>query len=173
MAFIDGFLGLLSAAGTGTATEVVTTGYQRQPISFSTPRSGRSVSSMPFGFGFLGRTGTIFGRAVFDAPTGGRLLLVLPVATPRPFPLGGPTDAAEAGHIHLQFDALAQFPAGDAFTGGLAAGTMVGTVFDETDVVSRNAVVDPTTGSYRLIANAASLSTGVALTITRGVLAAT
>ncbi|MDT7953192.1 MAG: hypothetical protein RQ966_16945 [Acetobacteraceae bacterium] len=170
MAFINAFLGLCSAVGTGTATEMAAV---RQPISFNSPRNGVSVSSRAYSFGTLPAGGAMAGRAIFDSPTGGNLLLVMPFATPRPVPLGGPTDQADAGWITLQFTGLAAFPDGDAFSGTLAAGTVVGTCYDELAVVSRNCVVNPATGGYQLVANLTPLSTGVGLTIVRGVLRAT
>ncbi|MBV8590276.1 MAG: hypothetical protein JO212_09495, partial [Acetobacteraceae bacterium] len=66
------------------------------------------------------------------------------------------------------FTALQSFLEGDAFSGSLAAASVVGTVYDRQDIVGP--VVSG--GGYQLVTNNSQLSTGVALAINRGVLAA-
>lgn len=171
MAFINGFLALCSAVGTGTATEMTAPGYARQPISFASPKKGVSVSSRPYSFGTPGLGAAMAGRAIYDAPTGGNLIAVMPFASPRPVPQGGPTDAGDAGWLTLVFTALAAYPDGDAYSGTVAAGAVIGICYDEAAVISRNAVASPS--GYQLQVNSAPLSAGVGLTITRGTLRAT
>ena len=46
--FIEGYLALCSALGTGTATELSgVTGYARQPIAFGEPVDGVTFSTVP------------------------------------------------------------------------------------------------------------------------------
>ena len=80
--FIDAYLALCSAVSPGAATELMVPGYARQPIGFNDPVDGVTVSAVPYAFGMTVR-GAV-GRAIYDAPTGGNLLLVCPFATPRP-----------------------------------------------------------------------------------------
>jgi len=179
--FISGFLALCSATGTGTCTEFPSGGYARQPIAFGTPKGGLTVNSTPFSFGYPGLPEQVAGRAIYDASTGGNLLLVLPFAAPRPLPGGGPVDAGDVGYIRLLFSAMAAFPDADAFTGTLAAGAISGQCYDSGDIVGTfstapNAASGVTLypiGGQQLAVRASSLSTGVALTINRGTLQAT
>jgi hypothetical protein len=71
----------------------------------------------------------------------------------------------------LVFSALATYPDGDAFTGTLAAASVIGTCNDSYDVVNQVGNVVPASGTYAPVINTAVLYSGVALTITRGVLA--
>ncbi|MBV8524979.1 MAG: hypothetical protein JOY71_23145 [Acetobacteraceae bacterium] len=167
MAFINGFLALASSVSTGICSDVTTTGYNRQPISFAVPRNGVCTNSRPWNFGFC-KPGPLAGRAIYDQPTGGNLLLVMPFFTARPTPGGGPADAGDVGDIVLTFTALQGLLEGDAFSGSLAAASVVGTVYDRQDIVGP--VVSG--GGYQLVTNSSQLSTGVALVINRGVLAA-
>ncbi len=113
--FIDGFLALCSTVGTGTCTEPTVAGYARQPISFGPSIKGVAVTAVPFTFGpAVTSSGTFAGRAIFDAPTAGNLLLVLPFPSARP-PSARLSDAGDVGAIRLLFDALATYPNGDAF----------------------------------------------------------
>ncbi len=168
--FVSGFLALCSAVGPGTATEMSVPGYNRQAIRFNTALFGRAVSANPYTFGYL-TLDALAGRAIYDAPTGGNLLLVLPLAAPRPRYLQGLADANEAGALHMQLDALAAFPDGDAYSGTFAAGALMGRAWDDAAIISRG-VVDPATGSYVTTASDAPLSAGVALIVNRGVLMA-
>ncbi|MBV8094353.1 MAG: hypothetical protein JOY71_18925 [Acetobacteraceae bacterium] len=167
MAFISAYLALCSAVGTGTATEVSTTGYSRQPISFAVPRNGVCTNARPWNFGFP-KPGPLAGRAIYDQPAGGNLLLVMPFFTARPTPGGGPVDAGDVGDIVINLTALQGFAEGEAFSGSLAAGAVVGTVYDRQDIVGP--VVSG--GGYQLVTNSSQLSTGVALAVNRGILAA-
>jgi len=165
--FVDGYLALCSAVGAGAATEITAPGYARQPISFSTPRNGISVNAEPWSFGYS-LPGPYAGRALYDAPTGGNLLLVLPFAEPRPQPQGGPCDAGDVGSIRVSFAALAGFQNGAAFKGTVAAGALAGTCWDDADVIGP--VVQG--GGYAVQQRTSPLSAGVALTINRGILEA-
>lgn len=170
--FIDGFLALCPTVGVGACTEPTATNYYRQPISFARSINGVSVSSIPFNFGqAVSSAGPFAGRAVFDAPAGGNLLLVLPFPAPRT--LGGRIpDAGDVGTIRLLFDALAAYPNGDAYSGSFAASAAVGQTYDELALrVPWTIQVDG--GHYVPNANLTPITAGVALTITRGILRAT
>ena len=169
--FIDGFLALCSTVGTGVCTEPTVAGYSRQPISFSASIKGVAVSSVPFTFRpTTTASGSFAGRAIYDAPTGGNLLLVLPFPSART-PSGRATDAGDVGYVRLLFDALATYPTGDAFSGTFALGATVGQWYDD---LSLNVpwMVQVSGGRYVPSANTMPITAGVALTITRGVLRA-
>ena len=179
MDFITGFLGLCSAVGTGTATEIGgVAGYARQPIAFSMPKNGVSVSSVGFDFGLVGTQSNVVGRAIYDAPSAGNLLAVLPHASPR-LPQGGSIDRGEQGTITLILTALASYPDGSAYSGSFSPGASLGIVFDKDEIVgwsstAPNAVSGVTVlprGGQFLAVKASALSAGAALTVTRGLLA--
>ena len=132
--FIDAFLGLCSAVSPGVCTEFAMPGYSRQPISFAKPVGGFSRNAVPWTFG-SGYSAAMAGRAIYDAPTGGNLLLVLPHYTPRPAPMAGSLDNGDVGDITLIFTAMAQYPDGNAFTGLLAAGSTAGWTFDAAEII--------------------------------------
>ncbi len=166
--FIDAYLGLVTAVGTGTCTEVSIPGYSRQAICFSAPRAGVSVTARSWNFGFA-RPGQLAGRALYDAPTGGNLLLTLPFSAARPVPGGGPVDQGDVGDIVLTFTALQPFADGSVYSGTFAAAAVIGSVYDRQDIVGS---VVGGGGGYQLVTNSSPLSTGVALVANRGVLAA-
>jgi len=170
--FIDGFLALCPTIGPGVCTEPTAAGYLRQPISFARSVNGVSVSSIPFSFGTaISSVGPFAGRAIFDAPTAGNLLMVLPFPTPRA-PGGRIPDSGDVAAIRLLFDALAAYPNGDAFSGTFAAGATIGQTYDELALrVPSTIQVDG--GHYVLNANLMPITAGVALTIQRGSLRAT
>jgi hypothetical protein len=170
--FINGFLALGTSPSAGAFTEASnsggTTGYARQQIAFGKAVNGVCRNAIPWTFGQSPRSFTC--RAIFDAPTGGNLLMVMPF--PTPLAAGRlPWDFGDVGGLRLVFSALATYPDGDAFTGNLAAATAIGTCNDSYDVVNQVGNVVPTSGTYAPVINTAVLYSGVALTITRGVLA--
>lgn len=175
MNFISGFLGLCTVVGAGTASEVSASGYARQPIAFAMPVSGVSVNVRPWDFGLVNESPPIVGRAVYDAPTGGNLLLVLPHAAARA-PSGGSTDRGDGGDITLNITAFASYPDGGAFNGNFAAGASLGICYDKAEIVGwastqPNAVSGVTVlsrGGLYLQVQASTLTTGAGLTITRG-----
>ncbi len=179
--FIDGYLALATAVGPGTATECALPGYARQPIAFSDPVDGIAFNANPFTFGMALRAGAV-GRAIYDAPTGGNLLLVLPF--PTPIATGRlPWDSGEAGFLRLFFTALQQVHRGASYTGRIAAGAMAGLCSDSADVVSPSdtsgrtpglapGAYDPLMGNPRPLINTATMTAGVALSLNRGVLEA-
>ena len=167
--FIDAYLALATAVSAGTITECALPGYARQPISFGEAVDGIAFSSTPFSFGMAIRAGAV-GRAIYDAPTGGNLLLVLPFPTP----LASarlPWDSGEAGHLRLFFSALQQSHRGAAFTGRIAPGAAAGLCSDAFDVVNGNDL-SQSPGNPRPLINTAAITAGVALSINRGVLQA-
>jgi hypothetical protein len=174
MNFVAGFLGLCSAVGVGTATEIVASGYARQAISFGNAVSGVSVSTRGYDFGMVAGV-PIVGRAIFNAPTGGNLLLVLPHAAPR-LPQGGSIDRGAAGYISLIVTSLAAYPDGSAFSGAFAAGASLGLCYDMDEVIGLastlpNTVAGVTSfprGGQFLQVRASTLTAGVALTVTGG-----
>ena len=179
--FIDGYLALATAINGAAVTECALLGYGRQPIAFGDPTDGIAFSAIPYTFGQALRAGAV-GRAIYDGPVGGNLLLVLPF--PVPLATGRlPWDTGEAGHLRLFFTALQQIHRGGAFTGRIAAGAMAGLCSDAYDLVnpvdvsSRTAGItgtayDPLTGNPRPLINTAQMLAGVALSIDRGVLQA-
>jgi len=169
--FIDGFLALCPTVGTGVCTEPTVAGYSRQPISFSASIKGTALSAGPFTFGpVVTSSGTFAGRAIYDAPSAGNLLVVLPFPSARP-PSARLSDAGDVGAIRLMFDALATYPNGDAFSGTFALGASVGQWYDD---LSLNVpwMVQVSGGRYVPSANTMPITAGVALTITRGILRA-
>ena len=176
--FIDGYLALCSTVGAGTATELAVPGYARQPIAFGEPEDGVCFSTVPYTFGqavrWMNNGQQLFpapvGRAIYDAPTGGRLLLVLPF--PQPFAPGRlPWDAGDPGHLRLFFTALQQTHRGAAYTGQIPAGAMAGLCNDGYDVVTLHDI-GQVQGQERPLINTGTMTAGVGLTMTRGVLAA-
>jgi hypothetical protein len=179
--FIDGYLALATAVSAGAITEFSGGGYARQPIAFGDPVDGVTFSAVPYTFGQAVRLGTVAGRAIYDAPTGGNLLLVLPY--PTPIATGRlPWDAGDAGHLRLFFTALGSIHRGASYTGRLAAAAMAGLCSDAYDVVNpvdvsgrtagASPFYDPLMANPRPLINTATMTAGVALSVARGVLQA-
>jgi hypothetical protein len=121
--FIDGYLGLCSAVGTGTCTELTSAGYARQPVYFTPPVKGVSPLGNPVTFSLAT---PIAGRAIYDAPTGGNLLMVMPVVTT--ITASGVT--YDVGALKLTLTALIPYQFGEAYVGKVAATTAFGTTTD-------------------------------------------
>jgi hypothetical protein len=121
--FIDGYMALCSAVGSGTCTELTVTGYARQPAFFSAPVKGVSPLGTPVTFGIAT---AIAGRAIYDAPTGGNLLMVLPVSTT----LNALGVTNDVGSIKLTLTALVPYQYGETYVGKVAANTAFGTTSD-------------------------------------------
>ena len=125
--FIDGYIGDCSANTATTCTELTATGYARQPVYFTPPVKG--VVPLGYRFGFPpGVGGSITARAIYDAPTGGNLLMVLPLAAAYTIPSSG--DAVDVGGIKLTFTALAALQFGEGYVGNIAASAALGTTQD-------------------------------------------
>ncbi len=168
--FIDAYLALVTAAGAGTATEVTLPGYNRQPISFGQPVNGICFSATAFSFGQAFMPNGVVGRAIYDAPTGGNLLLVLPF----PIPLAGtrlPRDSGDQNFLRLAFSALTGVMTGAAYTGRIAADAAAGLTSDRCDIVTMNDL-SQSMSSPRPLINTATMTAGVTLSINRGVLQA-
>jgi hypothetical protein len=135
------------------------------------PRNGVSVSTTPFTFGNPALPTTVIaGRAVFDFLD--NLLLVLPHATPRPIPGGGPIDALETGSLFLSFAALAPYLDGAGYSGSIAAGAQAGSCWDVADILGPGSTVSAGgTLVPRSIASA-PMTAGVGLAINMGQLRA-
>ena len=132
-AFIDGWLSECTAVATGSCTELTGTGYARQPIGFSSPTNGVTVNSNPFTFGPA--AGTIAGRGVYDAASGGHLLFVIPVATSIAAAASNP-DRGDVGAIKFTIAAMANYPLAGAYIGTVAPAAVVGTSADGSSVSS-------------------------------------
>jgi len=177
MDFISGFLGLCSAVGVGTATEIAAPGYSRQAIRFSDAVSGAAVNSNGYDFGNV-EVAPVAGRAIYDAPTGGNLLLVLPHQQPRP-PQGGSIDRGEAGYLTIIFSALASYPTSSAFSGSFAPGSSLGSCYDLSEIIGLTSTQPNIVAGVTVLARggqflqvfASTLSAGVTLTVSRGLLA--
>ena len=167
--FINGFLAVGVPTGLGAFTEFSGPGYARQPISFGEAVDGVSYNSCAYTFCMTVRG--FSGRAIYDAPSGGNLLLVMPF--PTPFAQGRlPWDAADAGTIRLVFTALQPYHQGAAYSGSFPPATVIGSANDNYDIV--NAIgPTPLAGLPIPTINTAPLSTGVGVTLTRGILAKT
>lgn len=156
--FISGFLGLLTAASQGAGTEYGGTGYYRQPISFCRPKNGVCHSAVPYNFGMTPSV-PIVGRGIWDAPTGGNLLLVMPfpagivsnAGTPAPgVPFSVqrmPVDRGDVGHLRLAFAALTAYPDGDAYNSTFAAGSILGATSDGNDGPWGSGIVSGASGT--------------------------
>ncbi len=182
MTFISGFLALCTTAGGGAATEVSGSGYARQAVSFSNPASGVSKLAQPFTFGDPAINGPLAGHALYDAPTDGNLLLVMPFPASQPIPFAGPVDAGDVGSITLVLTALATFPSAEAFSGTFGAAAVLGAVYDAAGVIGTfnssngfdsSVTLLPQPGGQQLAVHAGQLTAGVALTIASGRLRAT
>jgi hypothetical protein len=178
--FVSGFLGLCSAAGAGAATEIAAAGYNRQPVQFSTPQAGVSVNVRPWTFGPVAGITSTAGRAIFDAPVGGNLLLVLPHAAPRLPMAPGALDLGDDGDISLNIAALADYGDGSAFNGGFGAAAVLGICYDVAEIIGLNTTqpnpvdgvtVLPQRGQFLLV-QASPLTAGVGLVVSRGLLQA-
>jgi hypothetical protein len=181
--FIDGFLSLCSAAGSGAVTEMST--QPRQPISFSLPEfrhplSGaygvsRNVKRVSFSYLV---TGPVAGFGLFDAPTGGNLLLALPLFSARPIIGGGRAYAADEGDLYISIAALAANPHGASYSGSVAASAQIGSFWDTAQIIGPGSTT-PAPGAYMpagghvpQAVNSMPATAGVALAIFRGTLAA-
>jgi hypothetical protein len=128
----DGYLADCSAITATSCTELSSAGYARQPISFGDAVKGVSRNTVPYSFGSTG-SGSIVGRALFDAPTGGNLVAVIPLATAITAP---PVDQADSGTITLNVAALAAYQVGRSYSGTIAAGATIGTSGDGSTVTA-------------------------------------
>ena len=110
--------------------------YGRQPIAFADARgsTGVVVNRVPYSFG-NGTGGSVAGHAVYDAPTGGNLLLVIPLASTFSPP---PADQGDVGALSITVTNLAvAVPA--TYSGTYAAGGTVGTTPDGSTVTAGSA----------------------------------
>ena len=169
MSFIDGFIALAATIGTGTCTEVTAPGYNREPISFGTPMDATAFNTTPWSFGAL-LPGIVAGLAIYDAPTGGNLLLVMPFSARRTYLPGFSPRVGDSGTLRLRFSAMAGFHNGAAYSGTVAAGAVVGAWWDDIELIG-DFTVPGTSGEPERQYAQNPLSAGVALSIVRGVLA--
>jgi hypothetical protein len=178
MSFVDGWVGLCSLTGPGAVTELAAAGYARQPVSFSLVApawsgEGASRALMPratnstFGFPYaLANNATApAGRAVWDAPVGGNLLLILPYG-------GGartrPVELCEAGDLVLEGLAFVS-----TYSGQVASGATLGACYDKADIIGpRTPAVGEVQGpgGFVVVKNTGIITAGVALALNRGVL---
>ena len=125
--FIDGYIADCSATTSTTCTEFTATGYSRQPMFFNAPTSGVTRNAAPFSFSPL-VTGVVAGRAIYDAPSGGTLLLIIPLAAPLTITGGG--DHQDVGTITLTFTAMVPLYYSESYIGTAAAGSTLGSTAD-------------------------------------------
>jgi hypothetical protein len=129
--FIAGFLAQCTAMTSTSCTEQTETGYARQPIQFGpiantvslstvTPRIAQSI---PYAFA-QGVTGTIAGHAIYDAPTNGNLLLLIPYAAAYTIPSIG--DRGDVGSIQINLSSGANYPP-DGLNAVFQTGATLGT----------------------------------------------
>lgn len=165
--FLAGFLALGQPTGPGQFTETTQLGYARQPIIFGDVVDGNCFNSNAYTFGMTVRG--FSGRAIYDAPAGGNLLLVLPFPTPLA-PGRLPWDTLDAGTLRLTFTAMQPYHNGLAYTGTILAGAVAGTCNDAADIQN---TAQSVAGNPLPIINTAPMTAGVGLTITRGTVAKT
>lgn len=132
-----GYLGECSAVTATTCTEPTAAGYARQPIIFNTPTFGKSVNSIPFSYASV-TIGTIAGRALYDAPTGGNLLVVMPLASPLAVPSQG--DRGDVGSLSLTVTALVGAFNGSFSQAAVASAAAVGTTQDGSSATAATAL---------------------------------
>lgn len=137
---MSAYIGLLTSVGTvGNSyvdlVEATGTGYARQAVRFSTPRTGISKLAQPYSFGFA-KVGQTVGRGIWSRAVGGALLMILPYGNgPRPQPGGGPVETRDVGDVTLNISTFAGFADGAAYTGPLSTSTVAGSVYDQTDAL--------------------------------------
>jgi hypothetical protein len=181
--FIDGFLSICSAAGSGAVTEM---GSQpRQPISFSLPEFrhpitgaygvSRNTTRVSFTYSV---TGLVACFGLFDAPTGGNLLLALPLYAPRGPIGGGRSYVADVGDLNISIEAMATNPNAGSYSGAVAADAQLGEFWDIAQIIGPGSTT-PAPGAYQpagghvpQAVNSMPATAGVALAIFRGTLAA-
>ena len=129
---LDGYAALCTAVAAGTCSELASAGYARQPVSFSDAVLGASVNATPLSFG-AGGVGPIAGRAVYDAPAGGNLIAVIPLATPL---VQTPQNLADVGSIRLTIAALSAFQNSKLYSGTVAPGAALGATPDGSTVTA-------------------------------------
>lgn len=131
--FVAGFLALVSAINGAAVTECTSLGYARQPINFGNPKFGVCVNAQPWSFG-AAPSGTFAGRAIFDAPTGGNLLMILPFSSARPIS-GSPGDGGDVGAIALNLSLLSSYADGSAYSAEWLADFAPGITYDTQDTI--------------------------------------
>ena len=130
---IDGWLAQCSAVAAAACTEPTASTYARQPISFASPVKGLTVNATTYQFS-QANLGTVAGRAIFDAPTGGHLLLVLPLAAGYAVPIQG--DYGDVGALRFTWTSMTAIANGDAFSASFLAGSTVGATPDGSSVTA-------------------------------------
>ena len=124
-ALFVGWLAECTATTTTTCTELTGSGYARQPIILATPLFGKAVNTAPYSFA---STGTIAGRALYDAATAGNLVAVMPLATP--LVVSQPGDRGDVGSLSLTVTALVAVPNGSFSQAAVASGAAIGPTQD-------------------------------------------
>jgi hypothetical protein len=132
----DAFVGFLSDCTAVTATsctELTATGYSRQPIAMTDMVYGKTVNSIPFSF-LQTATGTVVGRGLYDALTGGNLIAVIPLATS--ISLSTPGDRGDVGAIAFTLTSQATIFSSKFSQGTLTSGATIGTSSDGSSVTA-------------------------------------
>ena len=152
--FLEGYLAECSAVTSTSCTEVTGSSYGRQPIAFADARAAPALSSTAVAVPRLRQRhrGRLAGHAVYDAPSGGNLLLVIPLAST----FSPPPDQGDVGALSITVTNLAiAVPA--TYSGTYAAGGTVGTTPDGSTVTAGIAAAI-TRGSFAARAPATDLS---------------
>ena len=127
--FISGFLAQCTAVASGSCTEQTATGYARQPIAFgnianvvaNSSATASVAQAVPYSFA-QGVSGSIAGHAIYDAPSGGNLLAVLPYAGSYTIPSYG--DRGDVGSLSFTVPAANGYPPNGLNTTYQAGGTI-------------------------------------------------
>ena len=123
--FASGWLAECTAIGPGTCTEQTAAGYARQPMTIALTKGGLLVRSLPFAYASAVQ-GPIAGRALYDAPNGGNLILVSPLPAGYVIPVtGGDREDVGSGGIALTGQSALIDPT--AFSGVFAPAATIGT----------------------------------------------
>ena len=181
--FVDGFIAPCSAIGASTVTEISTGGRQRVgfnllPSYLAGVGSARAVTnraanatSFGFPFGTFTYSTMVVGFAVFDAVSGGNLLLIIPFGSgTRPAAALSAFGPWQPGDLVLEGVAF-----DPAYSGAIAAGATAGSCYDRSDIVGPRT---PEPGEaqgpdgYVMLINRGTLTASVALAVNRGVLQA-
>ena len=171
----DGWLGDCVAVTATSCTEVTTAGYARQAVSMSGLSGGVVVNTNSITFPQVGTGNAVLaGRAVYDAPTGGNLVLVLPVATAYSVPTIG--DRLDTGAVKFTIAGYTGTVSADVISAAWQAGTAIGTTTDGSsvtvgvNVAAARGVASAYLGaSDALYSVGATQTTGFAVTIPTGV----
>jgi hypothetical protein len=132
---LNGWLADCTAVTTTSCTEVTTSGYARQAITFNYVANGVIAQANSFTFAQAGTAGaSLAGRAVYDASTGGNLQLVIPLAATATVPSYG--DRGDVGSLKFTLAGSPNLTSLDGYVASYAAGATLGATPDGSSVTA-------------------------------------